>query len=182
MHGNMKAALMELGVYSMEPGTLAEGEAAAYEAAIAWVDNGLTQLLEELFPCTAKSYGLSLWEKALGLDGIGKSIAQRRAAVLEQESQLPGCFSGDLFQRQLLQASENARLVAKNNTLTVAGINRADFNELAALAKVILAHLSPMSEIALEGMGRSWQACDSLSHSWNFYDRAGLPWGFYDTI
>lgn len=182
MHGDLRAVMKELGLYSMEDGTLAAGEMDAYDAAISLMDAWYTRLLTELYPDTAEEQGLRLWEQALALRGDGKTIPQRRNAIWEQERLRPGEFDNSGFLRKLEQASSEAALSAAGKVLTVSGINRTDLSELGRVAQVLLPNLSPMAELSLEGTGKSWSEWEALSHNWNLFDRTGLPWAFYDTI
>lgn len=182
MHGDLKAAMGALNFYSMEEGTLAAGEIAAYERAIGRVDSYFSRLLAELFPETAEAYGLSLWERALGISSGGGMPRERRGKIIEKESREPGGFIGYLFLRQLAEICPSAGVAQNGAAVLLTGTDRGDFESLRRLAELVLPNLSPQADVALDGTGNSWNTWGARGSNWNFYDRNALPWGFYDTI
>lgn len=181
MYGNLKEAMKQLCVYNMEDGTLAAGEIAAYEVAIGMVNQRFESILKELIPMSAVSFGLGLWEKALGLWENG-TVTERRSRIRVLLKQRQGLFDSGNFLLRLGQLCPKAELRVQGDCIMLEGVNRQDLTELGRVADWLLPSISPMAEVALEGSGQNWNSWDALNHHYNFYDRRGLPCAFYETI
>lgn len=79
---SMKKQLLSTGLYTLGGSTAVDFELKAYAEGLNAAYTVLNELQKECFISTASGYGLTIRESDFGLSGSGKTIKQRRAALL----------------------------------------------------------------------------------------------------
>ncbi len=176
----MRELLNGVGAYRLTGSSSADWELNACGAGFSLIEDGVESLLNDLFPDTASSDRLDLWERSCGLMPSAGTLEQRRAILAARLAMNPQKLTGKDFSAMLPAAGVVGEVVEGESSVTVLagrllGVSQEEAK--AELDVVMPAHLSWTWDDSV-----NWAALDAWAEDFATLDARALTWEDLDGV